>query len=226
MYDFDQSFQSLAQEKQQHYWILKNPQCHHAALQSLFFFVSLSLFFSDFFHYFIGFYWFMHLKLLFYAIYTSLFVRDTIFVQQMTWINHFWCLLQEKQPNQKLLMGHQCHQRTAVCLDFVSIYIYIFQYIFLKIFWLFSHILSDFIGLCIWNCLFWKSTASRFVNFNRDTIFMTWINHLWGLWLEKQQHQWILMDHQFHQWTVAPSAPQPLGKFLCSLWKSHSNTPL
>jgi len=48
----------------------------------------------------------------------------------MTWINHFWCLLQEKHPNQKLLMGHQCHQRTAICLYFVSIFFHIFQHIF------------------------------------------------------------------------------------------------
>jgi len=124
------------------------------------------------------------------------------------------------------MMGHQCHQRTVICLDFVSIcYIYFLIY-FSLIFSLFSHILSDFIGLCIWNCLFRKSTAPLFINFNRDTIFMTWINHLWGLGQEKQQDQCILMGHQCHHRTVAPPAPQPLGQFLSSLWKPHSNTPL
>jgi len=69
-----------------------------------------------------------------------------------TWINHLGHLWQKKQ-HQYILMGHQCHQRTVIYYILSQFFSYFSIY-----FWLFSHILSHFIGLCIWNCLFRKST--------------------------------------------------------------------
>jgi len=85
--------------------------------------------------------------------------------------------------------------------------------------------LGSFIGLYIWNCLFRKSTLPPCQTSSEDHIYSIYSSKC-SICSSVRAGSVDLMGHHCHQGSVAPPAPQLLGKFHCSLWESHSNTAL